>query len=100
MKVLLVCASGMSTSMIKKKLEDYAANHDMSDFKCEAHALSALAEIYQDWDVVLYAPQVSNRLAHMRELVGEEFPLAKIEPMDYALGNAENIIQQVKELLA
>lgn len=99
MKLLLVCASGMSTSMVKKKLENYTAEAGISDFECEAHALSSLEDNYKDWDVVLYAPQVSNRLNFMRDIVGDDYPLDKMEPMDYALGKAENIYNQAKELL-
>lgn len=100
MKLLLVCASGMSTSMVKKKLEVYAEEHDMTDFTCEAQSISSLEENYKDFDLVLYAPQVANRLDSMREIVGEDYPLAKIEPMDYALGKAENIFNQIEDLLA
>lgn len=99
MKLLLVCASGMSTSMVKQKLEHYAEENNITDFVCEAHAVSSLQDIYKDWDVVLYAPQVSNRLNYMREIVGEDYLLEKIEPMDYALGKAENIYKQVEALL-
>lgn len=100
MKVLLVCAGGMSTGILKKKLETYAKEQDILDFVCEAHPLSSLEDIYKEWDLVLYAPQVSNRLDSMRSIVGDDYPLGKIDPMDYALGKAENIFKQIEELLA
>jgi PTS system cellobiose-specific IIB component len=99
MKLLLICAGGMSTSMLVKKLEKYAADHDYPDFVCEAHAASDLPEIYQNWDCVLYGPQVSNRAERFRDTVGPDFPLGKIEPPDYALGNAEHIFALVDKLM-
>ncbi|NCB32852.1 MAG: PTS sugar transporter subunit IIB [Erysipelotrichia bacterium] len=100
MKMLLICAGGMSTSMLVKKLEKYAATHGIEDFKCEAHGAMDLPEIYKNWDVVLYGPQVSNRAEFFRETVGADFPLGKIEPTDYAIGNADKIFALANKLLS
>lgn len=100
MKMLLICAGGMSTSMLVKKLEKYADAHGMTDFKCEAHGAADLPEIYKDWDVVLYGPQVSNRAEFFRETVGPDYPMGKIEPTDYAIGNCDHIFALANKLMA
>jgi PTS system cellobiose-specific IIB component len=100
MKMLLICAGGMSTSMLVKKLEKYAAEHGDENFKCEAHAAGDLPEIYKNWDVVLYGPQVSNRADYFRTVVGPDFPLGKIEPADYAICNSEHIFKLADKLMS
>lgn len=99
MKMLLICAGGMSTSMLVKKLEKYAAANGIENFQCEAHGAGDLPEIYKNWDVVLYGPQVSNRAEFFRETVGPDFPLGKIEPTDYAIGNCEKIFKLANKLM-
>jgi PTS system cellobiose-specific IIB component len=99
MRMLLICAGGMSTSMLVKKLEKYAAEHGIDPFVCEAHGAGDLPEIYKNWDVVLYGPQVSNRAEFFRQTVGPDFPLGKIEPPDYAIGNSEHIFKLANKLM-
>lgn len=99
MKLLLICAGGMSTSMLIKKLEKYAMENGIENFKCEAHAVSEFSELYQNWDVTLYGPQISNRATSLRETCGPDYPIGKIEPADYAIGNATNIFKQIDKLL-
>ncbi len=99
MKLLLICAGGMSTSMLIKKLETRAEELGIENFECEAHGVSSFEEIYKDWDLMLYGPQVSNRAANMISIAGDDYPIAKIEPVDYAIGNAVNIFKQIDKLL-
>ncbi|MFV0552401.1 MAG: PTS sugar transporter subunit IIB [Anaerorhabdus sp.] len=99
MKLLLICAGGMSTSMLIKKLEKYAAENGIENFVCEAHGVAEFPELYKDWDLTLYGPQISNRADSLRQTCGDDYPLGKIEPADYAIGNAPNIFKQVNKLL-
>ncbi|MFV0555974.1 MAG: PTS sugar transporter subunit IIB [Lactovum sp.] len=99
MKLLLICAGGMSTSMLIKKLEKYAAENGIENFLCEAHGVGDFQDLYQDWDLTLYGPQISNRAAAMKEISGPDYPIGKIEPADYAIGNAANIFKQIDKLL-
>lgn len=99
MRLLLICAGGMSTSMLIKKLERYAAENGIENFDCEAHAVSSFEELHKDWDVTLYGPQISNKAEYLRSLAGPDYPLGKIQPADYAIGNAANIFKEVNRLL-
>lgn len=100
MRLLLICAGGMSTSMLIKKLEKYAAETGVENFECEAHGVAEFGELYKDWDLTLYGPQISNRAESLRQTCGPDYPLGKIEPADYAIGNAQNIFKQIEKLLA
>ena len=99
MKLLLICAGGYSTSMLVKKLEKYAAENGVTPFVCEAHATTELAEIKDQFEVCLYGPQVSNRAAWIKEMLGPDYPVAKIEPADYAIGNAKNIFALIDSII-
>lgn len=99
MRLLLICAGGMSTSMLIKKLEKYAAANNIENFVCEAHGVSSFEDLYKDWDLTLYGPQISNKADYLREICGEDYPIGKIQPADYAIGNAEKIFKEVYRLL-
>ena len=98
MKLLLICAGGYSTSMLVKKLEKYAAENGIDPFVCEAHAATELAEIKDQFEVCLYGPQISNRAGYIKEILGPDYPVAKIEPTDYALGNAPKIFALIDSI--
>ena len=98
MKLLLICAGGYSTSMLVKKLEKYAAENGIDPFVCEAHAATELAELKDQFEVCLYGPQVSNRAEWIKETLGPDYPVAKIEPADYAIGNAKNIFAVIDSI--
>lgn len=99
MRLLLICAGGMSTSMLVKKLEKYAAEHGINNFVCEAHGVGSFEDLYKDWDLTLYGPQISNKAQYLREVAGPDYPIGKIQPADYAIGNAEKIFKEIHQLL-
>ena len=56
MRVLLVCAGGMSTSMLMKKMSKYAAEHGI-DLEIAARGANEVKN-GDGWDVVLLGPQI------------------------------------------
>lgn len=98
MKILLVCAGGMSTSILLKKIQKYADEKGLGLEKIIARGISDYEEVYKDFDVILLGPQVSYKKADIQERVGDK-PVAVIAPQDYALGNADKIFAQINALL-
>lgn len=96
MKLLLVCAGGMSTSILMKKLEKYAADKGI-EFEVVARGVGDYEDICSKYDVILLGPQVSYRKDDIAATSGK--PIAVIAPYDYAIGNAENIFKQINQLL-
>ena len=94
-KVLLICAGGMSTGILMKKMEKYATEQGIQ-LKIEAIGMSAYEEVYKDYDVILLGPQVSYKKAEIEEATQK--PIAVIAAYDYAVGNVTNIMKQVDEL--
>ena len=95
MKLLLLCAGGASTSILMKKMVRYAESIGM-DFTVEAHGVGSYEDYAQDFDVIMLGPQVSYR----RDLIASDTgkPVGVVSSLDYALGNAENIFKQIKEI--
>ena len=97
MKVLLACAMGMSTSILMKKLEKYAADKGI-DFEIAATSLNDYKNVCHNYDCILMGPQVS----YQKDKVAAEsgMPVAVIAPADYGVGNCENIFKLIDGLLA
>lgn len=97
MKILLVCAGGMSTSILMKKMEKYwAANNE--ELTIKAVGLGEYEDVYKDFDIILVGPQVSYRLKDIKENTG--LPAEAIPSFDYAVGNCENIKKLADTLMA
>ena len=95
MKILLICAGGMSTSILMKKLEKYAAAHAI-ELEILARGMNDYDDVYSKFDVILLGPQVSYQKSSIEN--DTKKPVAVIAPYDYAVGNAENIFKQIKKL--
>ena len=97
MNIMLLCAGGMSTSMLMKKLEKYAQEHGIES-KITAVGLSSTSYVEKssEYDVILMGPQVSYREDEVRKETGK--PVAAINPTDYALGRAENIFKLAESI--
>lgn len=95
MKILFVCAGGLSTSIVMKKINKYAEEKG-EDITVEAVGISEVEDVWEKYDCILAAPQVRNRLNEIKEMV--KIPVGSMAPQDYAIGNAENIIKLAKSL--
>ena len=51
-KVLLICAGGMSTGILMKKMEKYAEDKGI-ELKIDAVGMSAYEDSYKNYDVIL-----------------------------------------------
>ena len=93
-KVLLICAAGMSTSLLMNKMREYAASIDY-DVTVDAQPVGTVADTGQDADVILLGPQIRFKVKGM-------CPDKPVEAMDiqaYGTMNGQKIIDRVKEIL-
>ena len=95
MKLLLICAGGASTSILMRKMEKYAAANGI-DFTVEAHGISEYVDYAQDFDVIMLGPQISYKKDEIARTT--EKPVGVVASLDYALGNAENVLKQIREI--
>ncbi|MBQ7360683.1 MAG: PTS sugar transporter subunit IIB [Lachnospiraceae bacterium] len=94
-KVLLICAGGMSTGILMKKLIKFAQEQG-TELQIDAVGLSSYEEVCEGYEVILLGPQVSYKKDEISQIVKK--PIAVIAPYDYAIGNADNIMKQIDEL--
>lgn len=95
MKILLVCAGGMSTSILMKKMEAYWKEVG-EELEIKAVGLAEYQDVYKNFDIVMMGPQVSYRLKEVKENTGH--PCAAIQSFDYAIANCPNIMKLAKKL--
>ena len=93
-KIVLLCAAGMSTSALVRKMKDAAK---AEDYECDisAHSVSE-AKNYQSADMILLGPQ--DRL---KEVQGE-LPNNKVEVIDmkdYGMMNGKDVLDHVRKVL-
>lgn len=96
MNILLVCAGGLSTSILMKKMMKWA-DENGEQVHVEAVAKSDYLQKAEEFDCVLLGPQISYSLNEMK--TNSPIPVAAIEPLDYAMGNAEKIINLARETI-
>jgi cellobiose PTS system EIIB component len=97
MKILLVCAGGMSTSMLMKKMETFWKETE-EELEIKAVGLGEYQDVYQNYDIVMVGPQVSYRIKEIKEITG--MPCDAIPSFDYAVANCPNIMNLAKKLYA
>lgn len=97
MKILFVCAAGMSTSILMKKVEKWGEANQI-DLEVKAVGTQVYQDVYQDYDCILIGPQISYMLDKFKDSVS--IPVGVISGSDYALGNAENIYKFSQSLIS
>lgn len=96
MKIMLICAAGMSTSILMKKMEKWGVEKNRQ-LEVKAFGLSEYEENWKGYDIVLLGPQISYKVAEIKSNVSIQVSL--IQSFDYAIGNVDNIMNQVDTIL-
>lgn len=97
MKIMLVCAGGMSTGILMKKMQKWAADKEI-DLEVKAFGVGEYGAHYTEYDCILLGPQISYKEKEIRQLVSGK-PVEIIKSFDYAVGNVDNIMNQVNKIL-
>lgn len=95
-KIVLLCAAGMSTSALVRKMKD-AAKAENCECDISAHSVSE-AKNYADADIILLGPQVRYRLKEVRG----QLPNNKVEVIDmkdYGMMNGKGVLDHVRKVL-
>lgn len=96
MKILLVCTSGASTGVLRKKVEKYAEDNN-KDIEIVAKGMVEYLDYASEYDVLLLGPQISFKQDVIKKESGK--PVGVISPMDYGIGNAENVIKLAEKTI-
>lgn len=93
MKVVLVCYSGSSASILRERMLAWA-RANMLDVEVIISSLAGLDEDKEDADIVLAGPQVRCALAGVRERVPDRIPVLAVDTRDYGMAKGDKILQE------
>lgn len=98
-KILLLCAAGMSTSMVVKKMQASAKEKGI-DVHIEAHGVETIQDYLVEYDLFLLGPQIRFKKDELQKLAD---PLNKrvevIDMMDYGMMKGEKILNDALKML-
>lgn len=98
MKILLVCAAGMSTSLVVQKMKK-ALGPGEEHFVIDAEPVEKFKEIVKNYDVVMLGPQVRFKKTEFEKIAKEYgIPVDVINTSDYGLCRGDKILKAAKEL--
>jgi cellobiose PTS system EIIB component len=97
-KILLVCAAGMSTSLLVNKMKVAAKNKGL-EIDISAMPISEAGSIINEVDVVLLGPQVRFQKAQVDSLVNGTVPVEVIDMLAYGTMNGEAVLNRALELI-
>jgi PTS system cellobiose-specific IIB component len=100
-KILLLCASGMSTSLLMNKMKACALENKVP-VDIEAMSELKIAEILnsEKIDAILLGPQIRFKEPELRAVANEhKVPLGVIDSVDYGQMAAKRILAQAIKLI-
>ena len=97
-KILLVCAAGMSTSMLVKRMIDHATAISL-EVNISALAIAEAKGKIKEVDVVLLGPQVRFQKPEIEAVAQGKMPVAVIEMKDYGTMNGQAVLEFAMKLL-
>lgn len=96
MNILLICASGMSTSILVSNMRKYS---DQSDH-IEAKASSELEKIVDGYDVVLVGPQIRHEYLKLKDICERHgVVIGLIDMPTYGKMDGRAVMEMAKELI-
>ncbi len=97
MKILLVCAAGMSTSLLVTKMKEHAANLG-KEVEIIALPISECSTVADEVDVVLLGPQVRYQKPQVDTIINGRVPVEVIDMRDYGTMNGEAVLNRAMAL--
>lgn len=97
MNILLVCAAGMSTSLLVNRMNE-AADKKGIQIHIEAHPVGSIKSYGDDADVILLGPQVRYELKKVQKMYPNK-PVEVINMQDYGMMNGAKVLDHALKLL-
>lgn len=100
-RIMLICAAGMSTSLLVTKMEK-AAKEAGDEVEIFALPLTEGGKFINTVDCVLLGPQVRYAKTEVEKLIketGKDIPLDIIEMKDYGMMNGKAVYEYAKKLM-
>ncbi|MCD8027752.1 MAG: PTS sugar transporter subunit IIB [Erysipelotrichaceae bacterium] len=97
MNILLVCAAGMSTSLLVNRMKEAAIKQGI-EAQIEAHPVGSVKSYGDAADVILLGPQVRYELKKVQKMYPGK-PVEIINMQDYGTMNGAKVLAQAQKLL-
>ncbi|WP_047982652.1 PTS sugar transporter subunit IIB [Ornithinibacillus contaminans] len=97
-KILLVCAAGMSTSLLVNKMLEAAKNRG-EEVEIAALPISEAKSVIDEVDLVLLGPQVRYQKKQVDSMVKGRVPVEVIEMRAYGTMDGEKVLGRAFELI-
>ncbi|MFZ3390009.1 PTS sugar transporter subunit IIB [Buttiauxella gaviniae] len=99
--ILLVCAAGMSTSMLVKRMKEHAVAGNI-EVNINALAISEAKDRIKknEADIVLLGPQVRFQKSEIEEIIQGKIPVAVIDMKHYGQMDGKTVLDNALMLLA
>lgn len=99
--IMLVCAAGMSTSMLVQKMQKEAEKQKLDRDIFAVSTSEADQKIESDnIEVLLLGPQVRfKKDEYTKKCSEKDIPVAVIEMRDYGTMNGENVLNTAEQLM-
>lgn len=91
--ILLVCAAGMSTSLLVNKMND-AAKENGIEVSIKAMSITECSSVIDEVDIVLLGPQVRFQKPQVDSLVNGRIPVEIIDMRLYGTMNGKAVLEQ------
>lgn len=98
-KLLLVCAAGMSTSLLVNKMKD-AAKEKGIEIEIFALPVSECESVANEVDIVLLGPQVRYQKPQVDKIIDGRVPVEVIDMRDYGTMNGMAVLEKALSLMA
>lgn len=96
MNVLLVCATGMSTSLLVNRMKETAETKEI-EFQIEAHPVGQIEKYGEAADDILLGPQVRYELKNVKKMFLDK-PVEIINMQDYGTMNGAKVLDTALKL--
>ncbi|WP_281627149.1 PTS sugar transporter subunit IIB [Traorella massiliensis] len=93
--VVLVCNAGMSTSLLKARMNELGEGK----YSVEAYSEQEYVKHTENADVILVGPQVRYLIDNIKAKTGNKIPVESIDPLAYGRMNATKILEQVDTIV-
>lgn len=94
-KIVLLCAAGMSTSLLVSKMQQAAKDNNL-DYDISAFPLSEAQSTAKDADIVLLGPQVRYELNRVKSMLPDK-NVQSIDMLAYGMMDGKKVIEQIRE---
>ena len=92
MKIVLVCYSGSSASILRDRMLAWA-RANLVNAEVIVSSLAGLDYDKEDADIVLVGPQVRCALDNVRERVARSIPVMAVDTRDYGMAKGDRVMQ-------